>query len=78
MRASNNAPLNSTCQCLSLRYAAPRYLRLQSRSISQAVLEKRKLARQQWAEKAKKIDSGEAQHLWDLFRERGYIKDVAG
>ena len=35
-------------------------------------------ANDEWREKALKIESGEAQSMWDVFEERGYVKDVAG
>ena len=35
-------------------------------------------ADEEWKEKALKIKSGEAKAMWDVFEERGYVKDVAG
>ncbi|GAP91632.2 putative tyrosyl-tRNA synthetase [Rosellinia necatrix] len=31
-----------------------------------------------WAEKAERIRKGEEENLWDTFRARGYVKDIAG
>ncbi|CAK7265956.1 tyrosyl-tRNA synthetase [Sporothrix epigloea] len=35
-------------------------------------------ANDEWEEKALKIKSGEAKSMWDIFEERGFVKDVAG
>ncbi|CAK7226782.1 tyrosyl-tRNA synthetase [Sporothrix curviconia] len=35
-------------------------------------------ANEEWKEKALKIEAGEAKPMWDVFEERGYVKDVAG
>lgn len=32
----------------------------------------------EWKEKALKIKAGEVKAMWDVFEERGYVKDVAG
>lgn len=40
--------------------------------------EKVKKAAKEWQERAEHIAHGKARNLWDVFEERGYIKDVAG
>jgi hypothetical protein len=35
-------------------------------------------AEEEWALRADDIRAGRRQHVWDLFNERGFIKDVAG
>ncbi|VBB71668.1 Tyrosyl-tRNA synthetase mitochondrial precursor encoded by the yts1 gene [Podospora comata] len=35
-------------------------------------------AQADWEERAEKIKKGEIQHTWDMFVERGYVKDTAG
>jgi tyrosyl-tRNA synthetase len=42
------------------------------------VLAKRKKADDDWAAQAKAIEAGTKRHIWDIFEERGYVKDVAG
>ncbi|KAK1970585.1 tRNA synthetase class I [Colletotrichum sublineola] len=49
-----------------------------SRWISQKVVEKRRVAEEEWVKRAEAIEQGELQNIWDVFEERGYIKDVAG
>ena len=31
-----------------------------------------------WQERKRLIEEGKMPHLWDVFEERGYVKDVAG
>lgn len=50
----------------------------QVRFISIRVEEKRKAADEAWAARAAQIDAGEARNLWDIFKERGFVKDLAG
>ncbi|KAI1087265.1 hypothetical protein F5B19DRAFT_476195 [Rostrohypoxylon terebratum] len=52
--------------------------RQQIRCISTSWLNKQAENKAEWAEQAKQIENGEKQHLWDFFKERGYIKDIAG
>ncbi|KAI1499053.1 hypothetical protein F5X99DRAFT_411524 [Biscogniauxia marginata] len=61
--------------CLLLSLAAGRH---QTRSITLRVLEKDRLAKLEWAKKARQIQAGEARHLWDILKERGFVKDIAG
>lgn len=35
-------------------------------------------ANDEWAEKGMRIKAGEQKAMWDIFEERGYVKDVAG
>ncbi|ERS96831.1 tyrosine-tRNA ligase [Sporothrix schenckii ATCC 58251] len=37
-----------------------------------------KEADDEWKERALKIEAGDAKAMWDVFEERGYVKDVAG
>ncbi|EFQ25485.1 tRNA synthetase class I [Colletotrichum graminicola] len=48
------------------------------RWISQKVVEKRRMGEEEWAKRAEAIEQGELQNIWDIFEERGYVKDVAG
>lgn len=50
----------------------------QRRWIGMKVLAKRKMADEDWAAQAEAIEAGTKRHIWDIFEERGYIKDVAG
>ncbi|KAI0895674.1 hypothetical protein F4806DRAFT_487414 [Annulohypoxylon nitens] len=58
-------------QCIATR-------RPQTRHISTSYLKKQAENEKEWAERAELIKEGKVQHLWDLFKERGYIKDIAG
>uniref|UniRef100_L2FXS7 Tyrosine--tRNA ligase n=1 Tax=Colletotrichum fructicola (strain Nara gc5) TaxID=1213859 RepID=L2FXS7_COLFN len=60
------------------RVPAVQLLQNQQRWITQKVLEKRKNAELDWENRAELIKKGEVPHIWDLFEERGFIKDVAG
>ncbi|GKT91729.1 tyrosyl-tRNA synthetase [Colletotrichum tofieldiae] len=48
------------------------------RWISQKVVEKRRTGEEEWAKRAEAIEQGDLQNIWDIFEERGYVKDVAG
>ncbi|KAB5578438.1 tRNA synthetases class I-domain-containing protein [Coniochaeta sp. 2T2.1] len=50
----------------------------QRRWIGMKVLAKREKADQEWAAQAEAIQAGTKRNLWDIFEERGYVKDVAG
>ncbi|KAM0287976.1 hypothetical protein ACHAQH_000043 [Verticillium albo-atrum] len=54
-----------------LSLQTPRWIHLKT-------LQKRDDAAQEWDEKAEAIKNGEARNLWDIFEERGFVKDVAG
>lgn len=58
--------------------ANPRLEVPQKRSLHEGTLRKRADAMRAWNTKASLIKQGEAPHLWDMFKERGFIKDVAG
>ncbi|KAK7748289.1 tyrosyl-tRNA synthetase [Diatrype stigma] len=74
--ASGNSPLRLCRQCLHRRAVTSR--QPQRRFLGLKVIEKRRLAQLEWSEKAQAIKYGTEPHLWDIFKERGYIKDVAG
>ncbi|KAI2628087.1 hypothetical protein GGS26DRAFT_582934 [Hypomontagnella submonticulosa] len=69
------APSTLCRRCL-LRSLAAR--RPQSRYVSESHRKKQDEAKQIWEEKAELIKEGKAPHLWDTFKERGYVKDIAG
>ncbi|KAI0881301.1 uncharacterized protein GGS22DRAFT_172880 [Annulohypoxylon maeteangense] len=52
--------------------------RQQTRCISLKVLARREEAARRWDERAELIREGKLPHLWDTFKERGYVKDIAG
>ncbi|KAI5924043.1 tyrosyl-tRNA synthetase [Camillea tinctor] len=64
------------CRSCLLRSLVPG--RQQSRSKGTKVIEKERLAALEWQEQSIKIAQGEVPNLWDVFRERGYVKDIAG
>ncbi|KAK8017094.1 tRNA synthetase class I [Apiospora rasikravindrae] len=74
----NSATARSTLcrRCLKQRLAGS--TSQQIRSISFRVEEKRRAAEQAWQARAAQIDAGEVQNLWDTFKERGFVKDLAG
>jgi tyrosyl-tRNA synthetase len=50
----------------------------QRRWIGVKVQNRRKEAKEQWAQWATEIEAGKRRNLWDIFEERGFVKDVAG
>jgi tyrosyl-tRNA synthetase len=62
-----------TCLLRSIVATRPHH-----RPIHLSTLEKRREAQEAWDQRAEKIKNGEETHLWDNFRERGYVKDIAG
>jgi tyrosyl-tRNA synthetase len=50
----------------------------QRRWIGLKMQAKLKAAEENWQQRAQEIESGAKLNLWDVFEERGYIKDVAG
>jgi len=64
--------------CLSGFSGRAATLKTQRRWIGLKVLAKRKKADEEWAAQAEAIEAGTKRHIWDIFEERGYIKDVAG
>ncbi|KAI1652651.1 hypothetical protein F4813DRAFT_377256 [Daldinia decipiens] len=69
------SPLNLCRRCLLKSLAAGRQ---QTRSISTSYLDKQAEAKKMWDERAQLIQEGKLPHLWDMFKERGYVKDIAG
>ena len=53
-------------------------LPVQRRNISTKYLQKMEEAEEKWQERAELIREGKLQNTWDLFEERGYVKDTAG
>ncbi|KAI1334494.1 tRNA synthetase class I [Xylariaceae sp. FL0016] len=49
-----------------------------ARFISTKNVERRKEADAAWAEQAAKIKNGEVQGLWEILKERGFVKDTCG
>ncbi|KAI0160768.1 tRNA synthetase class I [Xylariaceae sp. FL1272] len=75
-RTGTSAPITTLCRsCLLKSLAATRESR---RSIHESTLAKRRKAVEDWAAKKVRIEEGKEKHLWDEFKERGYIKDIAG
>ncbi|KAK7983190.1 hypothetical protein PG989_010592 [Apiospora arundinis] len=76
LRGSAAARSTLCRRCLNLRTtgATPQ----QVRSISLRYQEKTRLAAEEWAARAAQIDAGEVKGLWDIFKERGFVKDLAG
>ncbi|KAL7620191.1 tyrosyl-tRNA synthetase [Parahypoxylon ruwenzoriense] len=72
---ARGAPSILCRQCLLRSLARTRQ---QTRSISQRFLERKANAKRDWDAKAELISEGKAPHLWDIFKDRGYIKDIAG
>ncbi|KAI1181842.1 tyrosyl-tRNA synthetase [Nemania serpens] len=81
-RAARGSPLGSPaptrlCRtCLLRRLAANR--QQHRRPIHLSTLAKRRAAEEAWQLRASKIKTGEEPHLWDMFKARGYVKDIAG
>ncbi|KAI1137284.1 hypothetical protein F5Y05DRAFT_84516 [Hypoxylon sp. FL0543] len=67
---------STLCRKCLLRSLAAR--RQQIRLISTSWLQKQEEAKKNWEERAQLIKEGKIPHLWDVFKERGYVKDIAG
>ncbi|KAI0204408.1 tRNA synthetase class I [Astrocystis sublimbata] len=76
LRTASSAARMTLCRSCFLRSMAAS--RQQRRPLHLGTIEKRRHADEAWAEKAKRIERGEERHLWDSFRERGFVKDTAG
>ncbi|KAI0178988.1 hypothetical protein GGR52DRAFT_534335 [Hypoxylon sp. FL1284] len=50
----------------------------QTRHVSSSWLEKQEEKSAQWDKRARLIQEGKMEHLWDVLKDRGYIKDIAG
>ncbi|KAJ3551725.1 hypothetical protein NPX13_g11295 [Xylaria arbuscula] len=61
--------------CLLRSIAANRQHR---RPLHLSTIAKREAAQEAWKQKAERIKNGEETNLWDSFKERGYVKDIAG
>ncbi|KAI1378876.1 hypothetical protein F4677DRAFT_412285 [Hypoxylon crocopeplum] len=70
------APSSTLCRRCIIRSIAAR--RPQIRFISRTFLKKQDQAKQEWEQKAELIKEGKEPHLWDMFKDRGYVKDLAG
>ncbi|KAI0004040.1 hypothetical protein F4779DRAFT_600328 [Xylariaceae sp. FL0662B] len=73
--SSYNARSTLCRRCLLLSLASRKP---QRRSIGLKYLAKQDEAERHWLEKAELIKEGKEPHLWDMFKERGYVKDIAG
>ncbi|KAI4862580.1 hypothetical protein F4820DRAFT_19410 [Hypoxylon rubiginosum] len=67
---------STLCRRCFLRSVAAR--RQQARYVSTSFLEKQNEAKIKWDDRAKLIEEGKIPHLWDILKERGYVKDIAG
>lgn len=66
------------CHRCLLAYTRGRVAPVQRRNISTKYLQKMEEAEEKWQERAELIREGKLQNTWDLFEERGYVKDTAG
>ncbi|KAI1492932.1 tRNA synthetase class I [Biscogniauxia mediterranea] len=69
---------STLCRSCLLRSLAAGPGRQQTRSVAQKVKEKNRLAQVEWDAQAIRIAKGEMQNPWDLLRQRGFVKDIAG
>ncbi|KAI1806563.1 hypothetical protein F4811DRAFT_510459 [Daldinia bambusicola] len=75
LSAARGSPSSLCRRCLIKSLAARRQ---QTRTIATSFLEKQEEARQIWEKNAKLIKEGKLPNLWDTFKERGFVKDIAG
>ncbi|KAK5637219.1 hypothetical protein RRF57_012931 [Xylaria bambusicola] len=73
--ASSLSRRNLCRTCLLRPIAAPHQHR---RPLHLSTIAKRNAAQEAWDLKAERIKNGEEPNLWNIFKERGYIKDIAG
>ncbi|SPO02191.1 related to tyrosine--trna ligase precursor, mitochondrial [Cephalotrichum gorgonifer] len=59
-----------------VRVQAPVFI--QTRGVAESYLAKVAQAEAEWEARSAEIRAGERKHVWDVFEERGFIKDVAG
>ncbi|KAI0399073.1 tRNA synthetase class I [Xylaria palmicola] len=71
----SSAARATLCRACLLRSMAGRQPR---RPLHLSTIEKRRAAQEAWDLRAEQIQKGEVQNLWDSFKERGYVKDIAG
>ncbi|KAI1174803.1 tRNA synthetase class I [Nemania sp. FL0916] len=76
--AAGDARMTLCRACLARRLVANCPSRQQRRPIHKSVLEKRRMANEAWDQKAALIKEGKHPNLWHDFKERGYVKDIAG
>ncbi|KAI1074884.1 hypothetical protein F5B20DRAFT_562171 [Whalleya microplaca] len=75
LRGAYNARPTLCRRCL-LQSLASR--KAQTRSIGLKYLAKKEAAGEEWDAQARLIKAGKAKNLWDVFKERGYVKDTVG
>ncbi|ORY68592.1 tRNA synthetase class I [Pseudomassariella vexata] len=76
MQASSLGAQSTLCRrCLKLKITTSSQ---QKRHIGLKVLQKEKLAAEAWEVRANRITEGLEKNLWDVFKERGFVKDIAG
>ncbi|KAI0121214.1 tRNA synthetase class I [Xylariales sp. AK1849] len=61
-------------RCLEQKFAASS----QKRQVTRNALLRLHNGQEAWDRKADQIKRGETYNLWDMFKERGYVKDIAG
>ncbi|KAI1736043.1 tRNA synthetase class I [Xylaria scruposa] len=76
LRTASGVARTTLCRTCLIRSIAPS--RQHRRPIHLGTLEKRRMAQEAWDQKAERIKNGEEANLWDVFKERGYVKDIAG
>ncbi|KAI1314066.1 tRNA synthetase class I [Xylaria venustula] len=76
LQLASNPARRTLCRTCLLRSIAA--TRQQCRPIHLGTLSKRRLAEEAWEERAERIKNGKEASLWDTFKERGYVKDIAG
>lgn len=76
LRPVSSAAPKTLCRACLIRSITAN--RQQRRPIHLSTLAKRKEADDYWAARAERIKQGEEPNLWDIFKERGYVKDIAG
>ncbi|ETS75232.1 hypothetical protein PFICI_13716 [Pestalotiopsis fici W106-1] len=77
-RASIVGARATTCRHCLVSQTRVAALQSQKRFITENVTRRRALHEQAWRRKAAKIKAGEEYNLWDVLKERGYVKDTAG
>ncbi|KAI0388415.1 tRNA synthetase class I [Xylariaceae sp. FL0594] len=73
-------PLSMSVRTIPARASLPFLAasRLHRRPLHLSTIEKREKAQAAWDARAERIARGEEPNLWHSFRERGYVKDIAG
>ncbi|KAI0149683.1 hypothetical protein F4776DRAFT_173786 [Hypoxylon sp. NC0597] len=73
---SGHGAASTLCRRCLLRSLASR--REQIRPIATSFLKTQREAEKRWEERAQLIEQGKIPHLWDVLKDRGYVKDIAG